>query len=85
MKTDKTETPESNDKELGTPVLKESKAPKETPITIPLDVYCDGLDQEGAGKFAKTMIQGAINAGDTSPDDKTREEWESIYLKLKNT
>ena len=54
------------------------------PVLISLDSYCDGLDQTGIDKFAKTILQSGINAGQITPQNKTREEWESIYLKLKN-
>ena len=72
------------------PTKSKSKAedppkPIEEPILlISLEVYCDGLDQSGIDKFAQTRIQGEINGGRIPAGDKSREEWESIYLKLKN-
>ena len=58
--------------------------PVEEILLISLEVYCDGLDQSGVDKFAQTRIQGEINGGRIPAGDKSREEWESIYLKLKN-
>ena len=56
---------------------------KTEPVLITLDSYCDGLDQTGIDKFAKTILQSVINAGEVTPHNKTREEWEGIYLNLK--
>ena len=53
------------------------------PVLITLDSYCDGLDQTGIDKFAKTILQSRINAGLVTPQNKTREEWEGIYIYLK--
>lgn len=57
--------------------------PEPKPILIDLDVYCGGLNQNSSDKFAKTLLTSAINSKTISAGLKTREEWESIYLKLK--
>jgi hypothetical protein len=64
---------------------KTPEEPTVDPVTIPLDSYCNGLGDTGVDKFARTMLQSEINAGRITPQDKTREEWENIYLKLKHS
>jgi len=57
--------------------------PEPKPKLIDLDVYCGGLNQNSSDKFAKTILTSAINSKSITAGLKTREEWESIYLKLK--
>lgn len=72
------------DKEFPKPV--EPKAPEVEPeILIDLATYCSGLDYSGVDRFAETMLLCEINSGRVPAGNKARNEWEAIYLKLKNS
>ena len=79
----KEEKPKKSEKESVKPI--EAKEPEEPTLLIGLDVYCGSLDQSGIDKFAQPRIQSEINTGKVPAGDKTREEWEAIYLNLKNS
>lgn len=77
---------EINDKkepEVKTPPEPEVKTPTEPLISV--DVYCGSLDNSGVDRFADVMLQSEINKGTIPAGNKTRTEWESLYLKIKNS
>lgn len=76
--------PEEPDVKISPPSDKEMDQEQEQEIKINAEVYSGGLNQEGADRFALSILQGEISSGRITPEDKTREDWERIYLKIKN-